>query len=563
MPGLDISRSRRPLNSHDMLGLQLFIAICAFSIVPRAGAQSLFGSTNFVTYGGTSLWHSPVGGEFTGDGIPDIVCAGSTTSLVTIPGSASLGFGFPTIAQFPSAVESPMVVGDLDGDGLDDVVCGGVPGVTVMLRSTGGGWTVASQYAPPVQARSALVTEMDGSPGAEVVVLGSNATINGTDQIVVHSNTGGFLTSVVTLTASNALRFVVGDFDGNGLPDIAYVTRTVTGNPTPSQAWVLLQTSQNAYMTTGPYTLPLPGAPCVSCTAEVRELLASDLDDDGRDELIVGANQAPFNTTPGPSTLGHVTVFPGSASTVLGSPFQFQPVTPAICTFGRTQVADFDQDGSSEFLVHFQPPTALPDGYLLRYAPGDTRVGKLPVVPSTDFAAIHPAALSGLRTLALDMDADGDLDLAHFLTFSLQTHVGVAENLSIYRRACPPGAPPLLSLIGKPAPGNAGFGMALAGALPSVPCALGISIASGNVPLGGCTLWLDLSVGALLSPTATFGTLLTDAQGTGFLPIPIPLVESLVGANLYIQWVAVDPQGPIITPTGNFRPSDSRRVMVW
>ncbi|MGH7150394.1 MAG: hypothetical protein ACREIU_06845, partial [Planctomycetota bacterium] len=103
------------------------------------------------------------------------------------------------------------------------------------------------------------------------------------------------------------------------------------------------------------------------------------------------------------------------------------------------------------------------------------------------------------------------------------------------------GIAPVLSAAGLPVLGNAGFGLFLTGAPPSVPVAIFVSPPSllGPLPLpNGCAVQLDLAT------TGLFASGLSNASGVLTLGIPVPGLYAFVGADLDFQGLVLDPNGP-------------------
>ena len=171
--------------------------------------------------------------DFNGDGLPDIVCTGGDKADI-IPNTSSggnitvgNGFVYVTTAMTPEGI----AVGDIDGDGLPDVVIAdyGAGSVSV-LRNTGGHGTIAfansvdlpTAYAPVAVAIADL--NGDGAPdlvvtGQDTVALLKNTSSKGSVSFagyaaypVSNPQGTGFYT---------AGSLVVGDLDGDGLPDVA------------------------------------------------------------------------------------------------------------------------------------------------------------------------------------------------------------------------------------------------------------------------------------------------------------------------------------------------------
>ncbi|MBK9387995.1 MAG: hypothetical protein IPN34_24520 [Planctomycetes bacterium] len=100
--------------------------------------------------------------------------------------------------------------------------------------------------------------------------------------------------------------------------------------------------------------------------------------------------------------------------------------------------------------------------------------------------------------------------------------------------------PTLVGTGGAPRLGNAGFAVELRDALASTPAALAISLLPFDFPLGGgCDLLVD-PLGGLNSQLGA-----TSASGVARFALPIPAEPLLVGAQAFLQGLALDPQGSL------------------
>jgi hypothetical protein len=90
-----------------------------------------------------------------------------------------------------------------------------------------------------------------------------------------------------------------------------------------------------------------------------------------------------------------------------------------------------------------------------------------------------------------------------------------------------------------------------------------VSLGQAQTTFGTCTVWLDLSPGQLILPTAQFGVLNADGNGQAFLPIPLPNLPPILGAIFYAQWIAADPSGPLAAWGSVWAESATRRIVIW
>jgi hypothetical protein len=109
---------------------------------------------------------------------------------------------------------------------------------------------------------------------------------------------------------------------------------------------------------------------------------------------------------------------------------------------------------------------------------------------------------------------------------------------------------PVIGAVGRPIFGNTGFAVALSNAAPSAPVAL---MAAGGTGVGGCA-WFLLDVPFFFFPG------FADANGATSLLLPIPSDPFVECAQLFAQWIVIDPAGTFLG--GPFALSNALRIRV-
>ena len=119
------------------------------------------------------------------------------------------------------------------------------------------------------------------------------------------------------------------------------------------------------------------------------------------------------------------------------------------------------------------------------------------------------------------------------------TWFGAAFN-EPYGRGCSGtnGVPKLRGVGGAPTLGNSKFALELTDARPNGIAVLCLSAKPANIPLGPCTLLIDLT-GAMLEGRPI------DAAGKLRVPLAVPNSTALIGLNVYWQDIVIDPKGAL------------------
>jgi subtilisin family serine protease len=327
---------------------------------------------------------TPVVGDITGDGVPEIVQAADTGTLsVWEPNGTALA-GWP-VKQPTSGFQYFVTLADINGDGVRDVVVvDEFNGIVRVFNHTGTmlpGFSIALGQA----LNYAAVADVDGDGQNEIVV----ASLDGAKLWVIASNgttKSGWPKQISKGPSPNGLAWslpALADLDGDGKPDIVIGTNDGT--------LLALHGDGTA----------VAGFPQSTALAQVNSPAIGDIDGDGKPEVVVGIQTVVESGAP----VDRLYAWHHDGTTVAGWPIRYAPgFVTTVFGFGAPVLADIDGDGKADVVV---TSDATGPAYALQAYHGDATVvaGFPKPTASAGFLATNTVAVA-------DLNGDGHLEIA-------------------------------------------------------------------------------------------------------------------------------------------------------
>jgi hypothetical protein len=360
------------------------------------------GTVQTPTFGFTTGGHLSVEAmvaDLNGDGLADIIVPDGEYSLVYMKGYGDGTFRAAMDYYTPASDNGEpfgfdIATGDFNGDGLPDVVVGNqldaAVGITVFLSRPDGSMQPGVNYGLGGGMAHVAVADLDGDGVLDIVatdsttgmlrIFSGNKTSSGVGD-GTFTEGGSFATDAGN---TDPRAVVVGDFNGDGKPDLA------VANYGGSNVAVLL--NQGGLTFAAPVTYSV-------CSPSL-ELTAADLNGDGFPDLVVpltqcGAVQVFMNTADGTGGLSVGTIF-----LVGNNPYQ-------------VAVGDLDGDGIPDLAITIDD-YAIGHGIAvaLGLGGGTFQPANTPAYPSTLQGNFWQSPFPAYVKM-VDLDGDGHLDLVY------------------------------------------------------------------------------------------------------------------------------------------------------
>jgi len=217
-------RITRAIHSH---GKPLFAALCISVVLAAFTVQALgsFGKPRHfaVGTGPTSVAIA----DLNGDGKRDLAVANSGSNNVSVLlGNGNGGYGKARNFAVPIAPQS-VAIGDLNSDGKRDLAVAdtGSNSVSVLLGNGKGGFGAATSFPVGRHPESVAIGDLNGDGKPDLVVANSGSSSRSIS-VLLGNGAGGFGWAMYFPLNTGPTSVAIGDFNGDGIPDIAAARRT-------------------------------------------------------------------------------------------------------------------------------------------------------------------------------------------------------------------------------------------------------------------------------------------------------------------------------------------------
>lgn len=270
--------------------------------------------------------------DFNGDGAPDVAVLDSGFFSPALSIMLNNGDGTFTESSGPAidGRAQDIVAGDFNGDGIPDLaVSNGTGGTVSIFLGNGDGTFSAKIDSPAGPSASALAVGDFNGDGIPDLAIANRNNNSSSVTILLGNGDGTFRQSSVMATLDFPTAVTVGDFNGDGIPDVAWTISNAEATPSVVVA-----------IGNGDGTFGAPNRMIVGGTVLTR-ITTADINGDGLLDIVaIGVG-----FTGGDST--DVVILPGNGD----GTFQAQKAIPAGAGLASGVVADLDGDGKPDVAV--------------------------------------------------------------------------------------------------------------------------------------------------------------------------------------------------------------------
>jgi RHS repeat-associated protein len=436
-----------------------------------------------VTYATGSYPESIALGDFNGDGIPDLAVANALSANVSVLIGHSDGtFTAGTSVVSTGASAEAVAVGDFNGDGkLDLAICDFTSGNVIIFAGNGDGtFHLVGSFFSGLYPVAIAVADLDHDGKLDLVVANttSGTTTGHTVSVLMGNGDGSFRAAVPYVTGTSPYGVVVGDFNGDGKPDLAVAN---FGDNTVS---ILKGNGDGTFAAAVAYaTAYFPDGVAIG-----------DFNGDGKLDLAVVSDNA------------NVSILLGHGDGTFGAATNFTTGSGS----ASVAVADFNGDGRSDLAI----VNRFDNNLVLLIGNGDG---------TFQAPQIYSVGASPSSVVARDLNGDGKPDVV------VNSHVN--NNISVLLQSG--GAPPASLAIQSGSPQTAAVGSAYA-----APLAVRVRDAGSNPLPGVSIIFTAPATGASGTFSGSGSVAQATSNASGVATAPAFTANATVGSFSVIASVA-------------------------
>lgn len=344
-------------------------------------------------------------GDFNGDGKADLAVLFDATNTLSIMLGTGDGFLARPVNYVLGASPNSLALVDLDGDGILDILAPDPVSRSVLILwgKPNGTFDAAPDYPVGAEPASVVAADLNGDGNVDLVVPNQGSS----DYSVLLGNGDGTfrvlpraaLTDPAAATRPRAAG--VGDFNGDGIPDLAIAI----GSPL-DRITILLGKGDGTFKAGGNFNAGL----------DPDSLVVADFNGDGELDLAV-ANSNQTSTT----DFGNMTVLLGKGDGTFSAPAPYdagvRPFAIAAGDFNGDGVLDLAVSASGDAATQ-QPPTAA-----IFLGQGDGTFQPAQYMVIAENRVTGPAG----SIAAADLNGDGNLDLVMTASNSIVILTGAGD----------------------------------------------------------------------------------------------------------------------------------------
>jgi hypothetical protein len=333
------------------------------SVLLNNGSGSFGGAVNFAVGTTGTIPISLAAADFNNDGRLDLaVAVNNSNALLIAQGNGDgtfTGLGFQAVGNNPVW----LAAGDLNGDGKMDLAAANNSDNTVSILLGNGDltFTAANVYSVGNKPTNLVLADLNSDARLDLAVVNNS---DNALQVLLGEGNGSFRSGSYSVGTSSP-GFTSGDFNGDGVPDLAVKNSDAT-------VTVFLADGKGGFRALAPFNSCLLGP-----------MTAGDFDGDGKRDLAIACNNSL-------STPGFISFYLGNGD----GTFSIGPVFPADFVFGIA-AADLNGDGVSEAI----------------WAQANTTVNSVVFTNLNGFSGTAQIGGAAMGVMSGDFNGDGKMDL--------------------------------------------------------------------------------------------------------------------------------------------------------